>query len=518
MKCLYCGKENRGENAFCAFCGGKLTEDKPADMEPIEEPASTQPFVLTLTKRNLIVFTGIASVILITVVVMLILLLGPKNRKVEPVGLEDPVNSSESSGETTDSEGSDALTVPESQTPSQAEGNGTPQVTSNTQPEMKDKPVFIGYKNVGEPFRKVQQSVSPKITRLSLSAGTGAIQWLANPVTEVPYNTSASVQLEYTNPSRDLILDILIDDSIAGRNCVYSTDSSRYQIANIDTVWNESRSTFISTVTLVIPPVASVQNRTITIRETSFLRNRIEGKADFDANAVRTIEFKSDALGDSLKTVENDDGTLTITGYSGSAHELIIPSVYMEKTVTKIADRAFSEAGFAAVSIPESVVEMGHYVFENCANLKKVDLTYSKDRKIGGKGMFKNCKALETIDFSPFFLGDTAEMFMGCTALKTVTADMDTLNMKVGTEIRKDAFKDCTSLVSVDIPTQEVTVLASAFENCTSLQTLNFLHYPTFKMDALKGCDHVTITAEWGIRKENDAVFEGQDIQLDIKR
>ena len=517
MKCLRCGKENTGENALCAFCGEKLSEDKTVT-EPIEEPASTQSFVLTLTKRNLIVFASIASVILITVVVLLILLLGPKNRKVEPAGLEDPVNSSESSDETSDSEESVAPTIPESQIPSQAEGNSTPQVTSNTQPEMKDKPVFIGYKNMGEPFRKVQQSVSPKITRLSLSDGTGAIQRLANPVTEVPYNTSTSVQLEYTNPSRDLILDILIDDSIAGRNCVYSTDSSRYKIANIDTVWDESRSTFISTVTLVIPPVASVQNRTITIRETSFLRNRIEGKADFDANAVRTIELKIDALGDSLITVENGDGTLTITGYTGSVHDLIIPSIYMEKTVTKIADRAFSGAGFATVSIPDSVVEMGHYVFENCANLKKVDLIYSKDRKIGGKGMFKNCKALETIDFSPFFFGDTAEMFMGCTSLKTVTADMDTLTMKIGMkEIRKDAFKDCTSLVSVDIPTQEVTVLASAFENCTSLQTLNFLHYPTFKMDSLKGCDHVTIKVYGNIRLENDAVFEGQDIQVDIK-
>jgi len=114
----------------------------------------------------------------------------------------------------------------------------------------------------------------------------------------------------------------LVDDSAAGKNCVYSTDSSQYKISSIDTAWDDSRSSYVSTVTLVIPAAETAEKRTLTIRETSFLRDRIEGKADFDVNAGRTIELECDALADALKTRENSDGTLTVTGYRGDLREL----------------------------------------------------------------------------------------------------------------------------------------------------------------------------------------------------
>lgn len=62
----------------------------------------------------------------------------------------------------------------------------------------------------------------------------------------------------------------------------------------------------------------------------------------------------------------------------------------MGKPVTAIADRAFSWVrASSSVTIPDTITEMGNYVFENCTNLKTVNITYFIERKVGGKGMFK---------------------------------------------------------------------------------------------------------------------------------
>jgi len=301
----------------------------------------------------------------------------------------------------------------------------------------------------------------------------------------------------------------LVDDSAAGKNCVYSTDSSQYKISSIDTAWDDSRSSYVSTVTLVIPAAETAEKRTLTIRETSFLRDRIEGKADFDVNAGRTIELECDALADALKTRENSDGTLTVTGYRGDLRDLTIPEVYMGKPVTAIADRAFSGAGFTSVTIPDTITEMGNYVFENCTNLKTVNITYFIERKVGGKGMFKNCTSLETIDLTPFFFGDFSEMFMSCSSLKTVTGD--NLNRREDRTLPADMFRGCTSLVSIFIPTRGTAVSADAFKDCASLQTIKFESAPHFREKSLNNCSNLTILTSDSI----SIVLDGEYLYCD---
>ena len=81
-----------------------------------------------------------------------------------------------------------------------------------------------------------------------------------------------------------------------------------------------------------------------------------------------------------------NNGTVTITGYTGSATELEIPSVIGGRSVTTIADRAFAGCTtLEEVMIPESVTSMGTHVFELCYNLREVWLYCSADAVIWGK-------------------------------------------------------------------------------------------------------------------------------------
>lgn len=111
---------------------------------------------------------------------------------------------------------------------------------------------------------------------------------------------------------------------------------------------------------------------------------------------------------------ENEDGTVTITSYTGDAEELVIPSEIEGKTVSAIGSGIFSplnggnstvkkitvpasvktigEEAFACadaleeVYIEDGVTEIGELAFSGCMNLKKITIPKSVEKI--GKGAF----------------------------------------------------------------------------------------------------------------------------------
>lgn len=111
---------------------------------------------------------------------------------------------------------------------------------------------------------------------------------------------------------------------------------------------------------------------------------------------------------------ENEDGTVTITSYTGDAEELVIPSEIEGKTVSAIGSGIFSplnggnktikkitvpgsvktigEEAFACadaleeVYIEDGVTEIGELSFSGCMNLKKITIPKSVEKI--GKGAF----------------------------------------------------------------------------------------------------------------------------------
>ena len=66
----------------------------------------------------------------------------------------------------------------------------------------------------------------------------------------------------------------------------------------------------------------------------------------------------------------NEDGTATITKYSGDAADLEIPPILDRHTVTAIGDGAFSDCRFlTSVTVPDSVTEIGRDAFARCEHL-----------------------------------------------------------------------------------------------------------------------------------------------------
>ena len=109
------------------------------------------------------------------------------------------------------------------------------------------------------------------------------------------------------------------------------------------------------------------------------------------------------------KYKELDDGTLEITGYTGTNTELVIPAEIGGKRVTNIGhDTFFNCSSLESVTIPEGITNIGYLAFAFCKNL--VDVTISSGVISIEESAFSNCTNLVdvTIPKSVISIGSRA--------------------------------------------------------------------------------------------------------------
>ena len=187
-----------------------------------------------------------------------------------------------------------------------------------------------------------------------------------------------------------------------------------------------------------------------------------------------TASDPSPAIDDELKKrlddgkfeYEVDDGSITITKYTGTAASVTIPH-----GVTTIGEGAFGGCeNLTSVTIPDSVTSIASGPFTFCSKLTEIRVSagnthfksedgilFTADRKTlvqvpAGKGLTEY-----TIPDSVTTIGEGA--FGSCTSLTSVTIPESV------TTIGREAFTFCFSLTSVTIPESVTTIGERAFDN-----------------------------------------------------
>ena len=141
-------------------------------------------------------------------------------------------------------------------------------------------------------------------------------------------------------------------------------------------------------------------------------------------------------------TVTGDEAT--ITGYTGPAKNIVIPSELGGKPVTVIGNEAFQEkTTITSVTIPEGVTSIEDYAFENCTSLTEVKIP--KGVKSIGEAAFGNCSSLTQVTIPE-----------GVTSIENIT------------------FVSCTSLTEVTIPKSVESIKYAAFNVCDALKTVYY--------------------------------------------
>ena len=152
---------------------------------------------------------------------------------------------------------------------------------------------------------------------------------------------------------------------------------------------------------------------------------------------------------DGLQYSYNDeDLTATVSRYTGTATELVIPAEVTNGSVTykvtAIGTGAFGgNSTLTSITIPEGVTEIAYYAFAGCTSLTNV-----------------------TIPEGVTYIGDLA--FDSCTSLTNVTIPEGV------THIGNRAFDSCTSLKSVSLPAS-LTECGEAFYRL-NLTKVTFAH------------------------------------------
>ena len=157
------------------------------------------------------------------------------------------------------------------------------------------------------------------------------------------------------------------------------------------------------------------------------------GGSDKAEEPGKTVSASEPGEGESDYTYNAlDDGTIEITGYSGSAENIVIPAQIDGKSVTRIGNNAFEKSSAKEIVIPDSVTEIGSQAFSSCGKLTGVSIPNS----------------VTTIRDRAFF---------GCNSLASITIP-DSV-----TDIELQAFCNCTSLKSVTIPASVTYIGDEAF-------------------------------------------------------
>ena len=196
-----------------------------------------------------------------------------------------------------------------------------------------------------------------------------------------------------------------------------------------------------------------------------------------------------------------EEGTVTLTGYTGGELAVVIPEAIEDKPVAAIAPEAFKGmATLKAVSVPDTVTEIGAGAFAGCVSLTslRTPVITCKDapffgalfgaasHEAGGGAVptelttlvltqgstipdyaFYACRGLQAVSLPATVtaIGDFA--FYGCSGLALITTAQASL-ISVGTK----AFANCSALLELTLPATVTAMGIGILEGCGALESL----------------------------------------------
>lgn len=197
------------------------------------------------------------------------------------------------------------------------------------------------------------------------------------------------------------------------------------------------------------------------------------------------LAAKAQQYGSYLYT--NDNGSITITGFTGVRGVIRIPATINDLPVRTVGDSAFSHNTILTnVSIPDSVTKIGDYAFANCNGLTNV--TFGAGLKEIGKDAFFWCPSLTNITFPDSLTSIGQEAFGCCFYLNSIVIPDSVTNISDGafyycgltnatlgngiTRIQSQVLAFCEQLQMIEIPSSVLSIGEAAFEDCFGLRNI----------------------------------------------
>ncbi len=135
--------------------------------------------------------------------------------------------------------------------------------------------------------------------------------------------------------------------------------------------------------------------------------------------------------------------------------------------VTTLGKAVFFNSGLVGVVVPGTVAKVDDYCFQKCANLEKVVL---EDGVLEtGASCWANDEALEEVVFSSTLKKLGGYAFFRCPSLDTLEGFSGLTSLS---SIGEKAFKHCSSLTTLAMPSQVTTIPKEMCNYCSNLRTV----------------------------------------------
>jgi len=185
-------------------------------------------------------------------------------------------------------------------------------------------------------------------------------------------------------------------------------------------------------------------------------------------------------------TYTTNNGTITITGYTGPGGDLTIPSAINGLPVTGIGDFAFMSAPLTNVTLPDTLNSMGNGAFSGCRGLNSTVIPSGVTNI--GQGAFSQCSSLINVSIPSGVRNIEQYTFYNCSSLTNVIISNGIItigalaftcpkliNVTIPDSVLsmdEESFEGCSSLPYIFIPQSVTNIGGAAFSHCSSLQTI----------------------------------------------
>ena len=161
----------------------------------------------------------------------------------------------------------------------------------------------------------------------------------------------------------------------------------------------------------------------------------------------------------------NADNTFTITGYTGSGGNVVIPASTNGFTVTDIGDEAF--AGYTSVTsvtIPNGVSNIGYEAFAWCSGMTNVVIPNTVTNL--SDWAFYQCSSLTNLVLPNGLVSMGSKVFYQCSSLRSVTIPDSVVSLG------DNNFLFCSSLKSAALGSGVTNIGIVQFAACPSLTNI----------------------------------------------
>ena len=165
-------------------------------------------------------------------------------------------------------------------------------------------------------------------------------------------------------------VDVRADDSVPAVECATDDSQSLQQETTSMTENMQQTTDELQTNNELKESDADVQDGTLQVLDVTSQANTAEPAQEEDTELAQSGVAGTD---NGYEYAELSDGTVSITGYSGTDTNIVIPDTISGKKVSEIGEYAFlCNNKIENVTIPKSVTSLQYGAFNTCANLKNI--------------------------------------------------------------------------------------------------------------------------------------------------